>query len=151
MSKEIKSKGFEVDADYTSVYADGMLVSLEDNDTVRIIFYENVYAQNPQTGIDKDRKISRMKFEVRLSSDTMMRFESQLGKTNLPKYLNFMHTMDHEKIHSKTTQEIESFERDIRNRVFDTDKISETGLDVTMDKFHDIMDLILKMREKNGK
>ena len=47
-------------------------------------------------------------------------------------------------------QEIQEFEKQIQKRVFDTDQTLTGTKDVIMEKFQDIMDLILKEREKRG-
>jgi|CXWL01.1.fsa_nt_gi hypothetical protein len=120
--KPRKFKKFEIDVDYQSTFADGVTLSVEENDTVKLIFYENTYKFEPNLGYDKDIKISRLKFEVRLSLTTLNKLAPIIFDAIRPSLavdtvkIRAMH-----KLSLNTIKEIDKLGDVIIKRIFDTD------------------------------
>jgi hypothetical protein len=117
-----KPKNYEIDIEYQSVYADGVIVSPDDNDTAKLVFYENVYKFDPNSGYDKDKKISRLKFEVKVSSYVLEKLTSQLINATLSNQaINFMKIQQMNKLKPSVVKEIEKLSEDVTKKTFDTD------------------------------
>jgi len=117
-----KQKNFEIDVDYQSTFADGVIISPEDNDTVKMIFYENTYKFDPKGGLDKDSKISRLKFEVKLSSYTLEKLSSHIFNVIMPNMVvDFVKIKQMHRLKKSTINEINKLSDNVVGRTFDTD------------------------------
>lgn len=122
MSYVKKSKNYEIDADYQSVFADGIMLSVEANDSVKMIFFENTYKFDPHRGYDKENKVSRLKFEVRMTMDTLNKLSTQLFNTALPSHLaDLVKIKGMHQVSGNVIKEIDKLSDDISETVFDTD------------------------------
>lgn len=115
-------KKFEIDVDYQSTFADGVTLSIEGNDTVKLIFYENTYKFDPNLGYDKDTKISRLKFEVRLSMVTLNKLSPMIFNAIRPSLaIDTIRTRALHRLSVNTLKEINKLGDTITKKIFDTD------------------------------
>lgn len=145
-----KKKEYDIDPDYQSVFADGVILSTEENDTVRMIFYENTYEFNPNTGIDKDKKTSRLKFEVRMSSMTLERLSAQMFNALLPNLtIDTLKVREMHRLNPNILKEIDKLSNDVSSTTFDTDN---PVFNEELNEIHrSIITRILKEDEKSEK
>lgn len=117
-----KPKNFETDIDYQSLYADGVILSPEDNDTVRMIFYENTYKFDPKNGFDKETKVSRLKFEIKMSSYVLEKLSAHLFNATMPNsIINLTKIRELNRMNPNIVKEIEKLSADVVKISFDTD------------------------------
>lgn len=115
-------KKFEIDTEYQSIFADGVTVSVEENDMVKLIFYENTYKFDPNSGYDKETKISRMKFEVRVSLTTLTKLSPIIFTAIQPSMVvDTVKIKGMHKLNPKTIKEIDKLGDVVIKKIFDTD------------------------------
>lgn len=139
-----KHKKFEIDVDYQSIFADGLTVSVEENDIVKLIFYENTYKLDPNSGYDKDTKISRLKFEVKLSLTTLMRLSPIIFSAIQPSMVvDTVKIKGMHKLNPKTIKEIDKLGDVVLKKIFDTDDPVKYDSEI-QDIFHSASQRMLK-------
>lgn len=145
MSVDIPNpKHFEIDADYQSVFADGLILKVEDNDTVKLIFYENTYKFNPEFGYDKDQKVSRLKFEVRMSLTTLSKLSMiAFDATYSGMIVDSVKIRTMNKLSPNTIKTIDNLSNETFKTVFDTDNPTKYA-DNFSDLFQSATERLLK-------